>query len=95
MKADSPTAVKIRRAVTDGMIQNRRNKQLSMTKYADMLMMSYRSYSYIEHGINDCGMLTLLFFLIFCCDDIINWAAEVRAIVIPILETDDEWFFSI
>ncbi|MGI5825682.1 MAG: hypothetical protein ACOX7J_08985 [Bacillota bacterium] len=36
---------------------------------ADILVMDTRSYIELDHGNNMCGTLTLVLFMLYCCQD--------------------------
>lgn len=42
---------------------------ITQTRMAELLAMDTRSLRDIEHGTDSCGALTLVLYLLFCCDD--------------------------
>ena len=90
MRPNSTCAIRIRRAITNRIVEYRREQQLSKTKYSQMLMMSYRSYWNLENASAECGMLTLLFYLSFCVEDAGSEIACIRPMIIQALEDDED-----
>ena len=92
MNKNSQSAIQIRGAVTEQILQEQSKKHLTNTKYAQMLMISCRFLNDLSSGRKDCGMLTLLFFLTFCCDDANAWIEDFRPVILKALVEDEEWY---
>ena len=41
----------------------------TQSQMADLLIMDDRSYAELDHGNSCCSALTLVLYLIYCCDD--------------------------
>lgn len=50
------------------LIKERRRLGLTQEAMAGLLLMSLRSYANLEHGVNTCGVITLVTFLINCSE---------------------------
>lgn len=48
---------------------------------ADLLVMDYRSYAELDHGCSCCSALTLVLYLIYCCDDPIIFLDTLKEIL--------------
>ena len=49
---------------------SRKSLKFTQAQMAQRLCMDERSYVNLEHGESCCGGLTLLLFLIYCCEDV-------------------------
>ncbi|MCM1363777.1 MAG: helix-turn-helix domain-containing protein [Faecalibacterium sp.] len=52
---------------------------ISQAKMAELLEMSERSYADIESGKSCCSAVTLVLYLIYCCDDVPRFLDELKA----------------
>lgn len=50
------------------LVQARVRMELTQSKMADKLAMDDRSYINLEHGKSCCSAVTLVLFLLYCCD---------------------------
>lgn len=60
----------------------RTEKHLTQAKFAEQLMLDTRSYAAIEKGEYGCCALTLILYLVFCCDDVPGFIEEVRPVLL-------------
>lgn len=67
--------------------QVRFKNKLTQDKFAEMLMINPRSYSNLENGKSCCCALTLMFFLVFCCDDVQGFIDKLRPIILKAIDS--------
>lgn len=48
---------------------------------ADLLIMDDRSYSELDHGNSCCSALTLVLYLIYCCDNPLSFLESLQKIL--------------
>ena len=70
--------------------QVRFEKKLTQAKFAELLMLDTRSYAAIEKGEYGCCALTLVMYLLFCCDDIDGFFDELRPRIMQVIETEEK-----
>lgn len=51
---------------------------LTQDKMSEKLMLSCRSYIDIEHGASLCGSLSLMLYLLYCCQNPMMFLDEMR-----------------
>ena len=61
--------------------RSRKSCKLTQAQMAQRLCMDERSYIKLEHGQYCCGGLTLLLFLIYCCEDVPAFLANAKALL--------------
>jgi len=62
------------------LVQTRTALGLTQFAMAERLMMDERSYIELDHGNSGCSALTLVLFLIYCCNDPLQFLQELRSI---------------
>ena len=60
------------------LIKTRAKLKYTQAQMAAVLIMDDRSYVELDHGNSCCGALTLVLYLIYCCDDPAVFLAELR-----------------
>lgn len=71
------------------MAATRTEKRLTQERFAELLMMDTRSYAAIEKGEYCCSALTLMIFLVNCCDDVPGFLEEFRTVLPSIIKAWD------
>ena len=59
----------LKRVLHDEIIKTRDAMGLTQSQMAELLMMDVRSYVEIDHGNSTFGTLSLVLFLLHCCND--------------------------
>lgn len=62
------------------LIENRTSNNYTQAQMSALLVMDERSYVELDHGKSCCSALTLALFLVYCCDDPINFINELREV---------------
>lgn len=79
--------MKMNRAEMQNVLKSFLHEQLVKTRFqlgftqeemAGILAMDTRSYIELDHGNNACGTLTLILFLLYCCNDPNKFLNELR-----------------
>ncbi len=60
---------------------SRKSRKLTQAQMAQRLCMDERSYIKLEHGQSCCGGLTLMLFLLYCCEDVPAFLAKAKALL--------------
>ena len=60
------------------LITKRYEMKLSQVKMADKLAMDTRSYVNLDHGKVGCSGLTLALYLIYCCENPVEYLEELK-----------------
>lgn len=60
------------------LIHTRTVKGLTQAEMAEKLSMDDRSYIDLDHGKTCCSAVTLALFLVYLCDDVTGFLAELR-----------------
>lgn len=63
------------------LVKTRFQLGLTQEEMAEILAMDTRSYIELDHGNNACGTLTLILFLLYCCDDPNKLLDELRKLL--------------
>ena len=53
----------------------------TQSQMADLLVMDDRSYAELDHGNSCCSALTLVLYLIYCCDDPLAFLDTLRKVL--------------
>jgi len=61
------------------------DNQMTQAQFAEILLIDPRSYAAIEKGEHGCCALTLMLFLVFCCEDAQSFVDGFRPQIIEIL----------
>ena len=69
----------LRQFFYERLIRVRYERHLTQAQMAGILAMEERSYVELDHGKNCCSSLTLVRFLIYCCDDPVAFLKDLRA----------------
>lgn len=51
---------------------------LTQEQMSDRLELTLRAYANLEHGQTSCSALTLVMFLLFCCEDPMQFLMEIK-----------------
>ena len=62
------------------LIRTRDDLAWTQAKMAKTLAMDERSYIDLDHGKSSCSALTLILFLIYCCDDPVKFLNDFKAV---------------
>ena len=76
----------LRDFMMERLTQVRFEKKLTQAKFAELLMLDTRSYAAIEKGEYGCCALTLVMYLLYCCDDIDGFFDELRPRIMQVCE---------
>ena len=60
------------------LIKSRAKMHLTQAQMSRKLIMEERSYIELDHGNACCSALTLALFLIYCCEDPMQFLAELK-----------------
>lgn len=60
---------------------SRKSRKLTQAQMAQQLCMDERSYIKLEHGQSCCSGLTLMLFLLYCCEDVPAFLAKAKALL--------------
>lgn len=63
-------------------------REMTQARFAEILMMDTRSYAAIEKGEYGCCALTLVLYLLLCCDDIPGFFEDLRPRIMAVIEND-------
>ena len=63
------------------LIKTRAKMKYTQSQMADLLVMDDRSYADLDHGNSCCSALTLVLYLIYCCDDTLTFLDTLRNIL--------------
>lgn len=61
------------------LVWERQRLNLTQAQMARILAMNERSYIELDHGHSCCGALTLVRFLLYCCEDTQAFLEDVKA----------------
>lgn len=61
------------------LLRTREVLQLTQPQMARKLFIEERSYAALESGASCCGVLTFVFFLLYCCKDPLDFLESLRA----------------
>lgn len=64
--------------------KTRADLRLTQAQMAGRLKMEPRSYSDLDRGINSCSALTLVCYLVYCCEDPIQFLSELHQVFKPL-----------
>ena len=71
----------------DDLIKTREKLKYTPAQMATLLIMDDRSYADLDHGNSCCSALTLVLYLIYCCDDPMAFLENLSKIL-EVLEDD-------
>ncbi|MCI5847718.1 MAG: helix-turn-helix domain-containing protein [Clostridiales bacterium] len=80
----------LRDFMMERLTQVRFEKKLTQAKFAELLMLDTRSYAAIEKGEYGCCALTLVMYLLYCCDDIDGFFDELRPRIMQVIEAEEK-----
>lgn len=60
------------------LFRRRGDLEIMQEEMADRLVMACRTYADLDHGKSSCSALTLALFLIYICDDPLEFLGELR-----------------
>ena len=63
------------------LIKTRTRMKYTQSQMADLLVMDDRSYAELDHGNSCCSALTLVLYLIYCCDDPLAFLDTLRKVL--------------
>ena len=80
----------LRDFMMERLTQVRFEKKMTQAKFAELLMLDTRSYAAIEKGEYGCCALTLVMYLLYCCDDIDGFFDELRPRIMQVIEAEEK-----
>lgn len=60
------------------LVRTRTEQALTQSQMAEKLAMDERSYIDLDHGKSCCSAVTLVLFLIYCCQDPLGFLGELK-----------------
>ena len=63
------------------LIKTRAKMKYTQAQMASLLEMDDRSYAELDHGNSCCSALTLVLYLIYCCDDPLVFLENLRKVL--------------
>lgn len=61
------------------LVRTRSSLELTQAQMARRLVMDDRSYIELDHGKSSCSALTLVLFMLYCCEDPMAFLEELRS----------------